>query len=765
MDMDWRTAAWPPRTQQAPAAASDVAMRDMSARLLVVPNPTTAAGAAALAAKPLALWGGIECTVARIGDAFRNQAGETGHSDRLGDLDAIAALGIRTLRYPVLWETISPDDPAQADWQWHDTRLGRLRELGIDPIAGLVHHGSGPRYTSLLDPAFPALLAEHARRVATRYPWITRFTPVNEPLTTARFSGLYGHWYPHGRSIEIFLQALVTQCRATVLCMQAIRHVTPGAQLIQTEDLGKVFSTPEMNYQAEHENQRRWLGFDLLCGRVDCRHPWYHRFVKAGIDDTALRFFRDNACPPDVIGINHYLTSERFLDHRRDRYPSHHHAANQQDTYADVEAVRIDFPRPCTGPVERLREAWERYGLPLAVTEAHHGCSRDEQLRWLMEVWEAAGTLRKEGVDIQAVTIWSLFGCVDWNTLLTQPNGFYESGVFDARCIPPRPTALAGAAHALATTGTFDHPVLDQHGWWRRPERCYQPASSSSATSIALGNHHGRRCIAITGATGTLGGAFARICGHRGLDVDLLSRTEMDITSAASIETALQRHRPWAVVNAAGYVRVDQAEQEAERCFRENATGAELLARACARLGIPYVTFSSDLVFDGSLGRAYVESDLVCPTGIYGSSKAAAERLVAEAWPHSLVIRSSAFFGPWDRYNFIHGVLQNLGAGLPVEASDRVMVSPTYVPDLVHAALDLLIDGATGVWHLANRGLVSWHELALQAARAAHINPAPLVRLDHGGQLVNGLTSERGLILPPLEEAIERYVRDREKFA
>jgi len=708
---------------------------------------------------PLALWGGIECTVARIGDVFRNQARETGHADRIEDLDTIAGLGIRTVRYPVLWETISPDHPAQTEWGWHDARLQRLRELGITPIAGLVHHGSGPRYTSLLDPLFPEMLAEHARRVAVRYPWLTQFTPVNEPLTTARFSGLYGHWYPHGHSTAIFMQALVTQCRAIVLSMQAIRTVTPGAQLIQTEDLGKTFSTPAMHYQAEHDNQRRWLGFDLLCGRVDENHPWYQHFLEAGIDPKTLAFFPENICAPDVIGINHYLTSERFLDHRYEKYSEQHQANNGREAYADVEAVRIDFPEPCTGPRARLMEAWERYRLPLAVTEAHHGCSRDEQLRWLVEVWQAANAVREQGADVRAVTVWSLFGCVDWNTLLTCENNFYESGVFDARCQPPRPTALATAMQALAATGKFDHPVLDRLGWWHRDERYYHAPASPSASKPGT-----PRRIAIAGATGTLGKAFARICTHRGLDYDLLTRSDMDITDTASVEAALARYRPWAVVNAAGYVRVDQAEQEAGRCFRENATGAETLARACARLGIPYVTFSSDLVFDGSLGRAYVESDLVCPTGIYGSSKAAAERLVADAWPHALVIRTSAFFGPWDRYNFVHGVVENLGAGRTVEASGRTMVSPTYVPDLVHAALDLLIDGASGVWHLANQGLVSWHELALQVADAARIDTRGLVRADHGEHCVTALTSERGLILPPLDEAIQRYVRDVELF-
>ena len=93
-----------------------------------------------------------------------------------------------------------------------------------------------------------------------------RYTPVNEPLSTARFSGLYGHWYPHGRDSLTWARILLTECRAVVLAMRAIREVNPTAQLVQTEDLGKAYSTPALAYQAEFENERRWLSFDLLCG-------------------------------------------------------------------------------------------------------------------------------------------------------------------------------------------------------------------------------------------------------------------------------------------------------------------------------------------------------------------------------------------------------------------------------------------------------------------------------------------------------------------
>jgi len=86
-----------------------------------------------------------------------------------------------------------------------------------------------------------------------------------------------------------------------------------------------------------------------------------------------LRQIADNPCPPDVIGVNHYLTSDRFLDHRIGRYPPEAVGGNGAQAYADVAAVRALEPAP-GGLAGALREAWERYGIPLAVTEIHNGC-------------------------------------------------------------------------------------------------------------------------------------------------------------------------------------------------------------------------------------------------------------------------------------------------------------------------------------------------------------------------------------------------------
>lgn len=707
----------------------------------------------------LELWGGVECTVVRIADDYRDQVRETGHSKRMADIEAMAELGVKAVRYPIVWETVSPDAPGEFDFSWHDKRLGRLRELGIRVIGGLVHHGSGPRYTSLIDPEFPKLLADFARQTARRYPWIDCWTPVNEPLTTARFSCLYGHWYPHHRSLESMLLALVHECDGTARAMQAIRETNRGAQLMVTEDLGKTFATEKLAYQADHENERRWLSLDLLTGKVKPGHRFHELLVKAGASEEALERLAAGVGTPDLVGVNHYLTSERFLDHRTSRYPHVEPGSNGIDSYVDLEAVRMSHLRNEVGPAKRLREAWERYHLPMAISEVHHGCTREEQVRWLTEVWTAAERERARGVDVRAVTLWAMFGAVDWRSLLTRRDGSYDVGAFDTRSEKPRPTLVAKAAQQLGRGERFEHPVLDLPGWWRRPGRCHGrmrydtlPRDCSNA-----------RPILVTGATGTLGQAFARICAHRGLAHVLTSRAELDITNEASIAAALERYTPWAIVNAAGFVRTWEADANFDECLAINAIGPELLGRACKAAGIPLVTFSSDLVFDGKLGRSYAEPDEPAPASAYGRSKAEAETRLIAVDADALIIRTSAFFGPWDRHNFLFDTIEKLKRGVEVVASDRTYVSPTYVPDLVHATLDLLVDGERGIWHLTNQGAVSWHELAREAALAARLDRKLIVRAPREDEPVDtSLTSERGLLLRPLEQALGDFVRHNE---
>lgn len=700
----------------------------------------------------ISIWGGIECTFNRVGEVYFDQMELSGHHRRESDLDRVAELGIRALRYPVLWERTT-------DFAFSDERLNRLRALGVEPIVGLVHHGSGPPHTSLVDEGFVEGLAAFARKVAERYPWVRKWTPVNEPLTTARFACLYGHWYPHRSDEGSFLRAVSIQCRAIARAMEEIRKVIPGAELVQTEDVAHVFSTEPLAYQVEYENDRRWLTFDLLAGRVDRRHPFFERFLHAGVPERDL----DLPCPPDLVGLNYYLTSDRFLDHRLERYPAHFHGGNGRDRYADLEAVRV-LPDGVVGHRAALREAWERYRLPVAITELHLGCTREEQLRWIREAWIGAHEAEAEGVDVRAVTFWSLFGSFFWNCLVTRDNGFYEPGAFDVRSDPPRATAIACSIRELADHGAVLHPTASAPGWWRRPERLIQPIDGvRRSTKPASG-----RPLLIVGANGTLAQALIRACRARGLAAVAAGRGTLDVTRRHAVHALVAELEPWAVINAAGYVRVDDAESDRDRCFALNVDGPVHLAEACAESGARFLTYSSDLVFDGRQQAPYRERHAVAPLSVYGLSKVEAERRVSSVLPAALIVRTSAFFGPEDQANFVTMALRALASGDSFHAATDAIVSPTYVPDLVDASLDLLIDGADGLFHLANRGETSWADLAKRAAALAHVSDARLVAVP-SAELAwraprppyGALATERGVPLPDLDDALARYVRDR----
>jgi dTDP-4-dehydrorhamnose reductase len=666
----------------------------------------------ALEVPALELWGGVECSIARIRGRVVDQLRLTGHHDRPGDSAAIAALGVKAVRYPVLWEMVMAAGVDGApDWAWTDARLAALRDHGVRPVATLLHHGHGPADTSLADPGFIARFADYAGRVAARYPWLGAYTPINEPLTTARFCGLYGFWHPHAADHRSFLRLLITQILAIRAAMAAIRAVNPAARLVQSEDLGRAHSTPRLAYQAAFENERRWLTLDLLCGRVVPGHPLWRYLVKGGIQ-AELEDLAARPCPPDLYAVDHYLSSERFLDERLERYPGWSHGGNERERYADVEAVRV-VAEGVHGYERLLREAWERYRIPVAAGEVHYGGSREEQMRWLNETWDSARRLRQDGVDIRAVTVWALFGSVDWNSLMMRSTGHYEPGPYDIRAGTPRPTGLARLMRGLAA-GTAAHPVLDAPGWWHRADRFQWPpvrCCPYTASARPWSRSAARPLAILPGAAG-LADALARRCVARGLPYIRLDR--------GGIEAGLARHRPWAVIDPGG------------------GPGGE--GRVCAAAGVPLLVFTTAPA-PGAGPRSEA-------AGLHP-----AEALLLAAWPGTLLVRSGPVFGSSDAEDFAARWRRDLGRGrvLRVPAG---LVSPAYAPDLADAALDLLIDGETGLWHLACRGAVTWIDFARALARHWGGRAVPV----RGEAASHALTSDRAPPLPAFDTALEAYV-------
>ena len=479
------------------------------------------------------IWGGIECTINRVEDSYRDQLRETGYYVRQHDIDSIAALGIRKIRYPVLWEKHAPAEDRPIDWEYTSMQLSQLRSKNITPIVGLMHHGSGPAYTNLLDDAFPEKLAAYSAKVASQFPWVEYYTPVNEPLTTARFSGLYGFWYPHHSNERSFIQMLLNQVKGIILSMQAIRTINPLAQLVQTEDLCRVHSTPVLAHQAAFENERRWLTYDLLCGKFIPGHPLWNRFLHLGIPESSLLFFSENKCPPDIMGFNYYVTSERYLDHKLNNYPVHLHGGNGRDRYVDTDAARA---KKLWGLDLLLQEAWVRYQLPLAVTECHLNCTREDQMRWIKETWDTCCLLKRSGIPVVAMTAWSLFGSCDWDSLLVLQQGHYESGVFDTSNEQLRPTILAKMISSYAAGEAYHHPLLHTKGWWHQPAQA-EVAGNDTTASLLIVHAGGEAAITLE-----------EICTHRRIPHHAITMHAFKETMNSTVVQEDSVEGPWGIV-------------------------------------------------------------------------------------------------------------------------------------------------------------------------------------------------------------------------
>lgn len=674
------------------------------------------------------LWAGIECARTRIADREPDQLARTGHLDRLEDLERIAALGIRVLRYPILWEHVVPHPDATPDWRWADERMAALRDLGIRPIVGLLHHGMGPHPAGFDDPRFVERFTAYARSVAERYPWVTDFLPINEPLTTARFSGLYGFWWPHARDDRAFARFLEVQLRASVRAIEAIREVTPQARFIQNEDIGSILAVPRLREQAAYENERRWVVYDLLTGQLQPGMRMWRTLRDAGIPEHRLRWFEEHACPPDILAIDQYLTSDRLLDDRMHRYPARAHGGNGTQCYADIEAVRATATE-APGILPVLREAWARYRRPLAIGEAHLGSTRDEQLRWLRDVWRAAKQAASEGVDVRGVTSWALFGSYDWNSLLIQEHGYYEPGAFDLRDGAPRATALSAMLRAYAAGELFDHPVLDADGWWRRDDRLLVPPVKVPAVPYteprlpSAAASEPRRLV-LAGTDQDVLEAVVRIAEVRALPTIALAHEHLAIDAGEP----LTQMRAWAVLDATV-------------CAATHATGArtEALARACRDARIP-------LVLLAGLHRCAFD-DAACR-----SDERAREQRVRAIHDQVLVIEPGDLLHPWLADDPIVRALRG------DEVSSMRTVTPAYLPDVVNCTLDLLIDGDAGSWRMD-------HGAACELGALAE---ATLVGAAGGDPVLPALraaaaTSERRRYpLPSLLDAVSRFVAESE---
>jgi beta-glucosidase/6-phospho-beta-glucosidase/beta-galactosidase len=331
----------------------------------------------------------------------------TEHYDRWhSDLGLAAEVGAEFVRWGIPWHRVNPA-PGAWDWSWVDAVMARFAELGVRPIVDLLHYGT-PLWLDreFAHPDFPSRFAEYGTRAAERYADIaTDYTPVNEPMIHARFTGDIAYWPPKLSGEAGYNTIAVALAEGFVRAQRGIADVLGDrATFVHVDATARFAGAVDGSHRALVELQRAqsFLVEDLVTGAVDDRHAMADRLAATGIPDDRLAWFRDHAVRPDVMGVNYY--------------PRHSTQLMEEGVVHDGGFVD---PWPTqddgvAGLAELLRTYAARYGAPVMLTETCVTDSPEVRLRWLDDSVACVRSLRADGVDVVGYTWWPLFDMYEW---------------------------------------------------------------------------------------------------------------------------------------------------------------------------------------------------------------------------------------------------------------------------------------------------------------------------------------------------------------
>jgi dTDP-4-dehydrorhamnose reductase len=285
--------------------------------------------------------------------------------------------------------------------------------------------------------------------------------------------------------------------------------------------------------------------------------------------------------------------------------------------------------------------------------------------------------------------------------------------------------------------------------------------------------------IVVFGSLGQLGVELCAELTRREYEVRGFERNALDICDGEKVERALAEFDPWAVFNAAAYNQVDVAEREPLAAYEANALGVRNIALACRQNDARFIHFSTDYVFDGKLGRPYLETDPTHPLGAYAVSKLAGELYVQAYLARPIIVRTSGVFGPGGlrtaRGNFPELMLRLAREGKPIRVVEDHTASPTYAPLLASRSIDLLERDLDGIFHIGGGQPVSWFEFARlifeKAGVKANLTPTnereyrTAANRPKFSALENArLRTHKIAPMPALAEAIGEYFAARNQF-
>ena len=282
--------------------------------------------------------------------------------------------------------------------------------------------------------------------------------------------------------------------------------------------------------------------------------------------------------------------------------------------------------------------------------------------------------------------------------------------------------------------------------------------------------------IAVIGADGQLGQDIVPALKSAGHEVICLVQEQIEVADKMSVDRALQAARPNAVINTAAYHKVDEVEDNPDRAFAVNATGAANVAQACSRLDAVCVFISTDYVFSGSKGTAYVETDAVDPVNVYGVSKAAGEMLVRYLCLRHFIVRLSGLYGVAGSAgkggNFVETMLRLAREGKAVKVVSDQTLTPTPTVAAAKQIAALLATDAYGTYHATCQGECTWYDFAAEIFKAAGLSPslAPQTTKESGARakrpgysvLENAALKRLGIdVMPDWRDGVRGYVLRR----
>lgn len=219
--------------------------------------------------------------------------------------------------------------------------------------------------------------------------------------------------------------------------------------------------------------------------------------------------------------------------------------------------------------------------------------------------------------------------------------------------------------------------------------------------------------ILLLGGSGQLGCEIERLARARGLPLTAATRETVDITHRLAVRSVVDQGFSL-VINTAAFTAVDRAEMEEGRALAVNRDGAGFVAESCRDTGAALIHISTDYVFDGTKGAAYVESDPVSPLGVYGRSKAAGEDSVRQVCPRHVILRTSWVFGAQGA-NFVKTMLRLGRERGEVSVVADQLGCPTPALGLATAVLAVAAASSEddwGTYHCCGSERTTWFDFA-----------------------------------------------------